>query len=97
MPAYLIVEIRGVRDEQTYARYRDRVSAQLAAFGGQYLVRGGKAERLEGEWEPRRIVVVKFESAQAAKRWWSSEDYRELREMRQASTETNMILVEGIS
>ncbi|HJQ13012.1 MAG TPA: DUF1330 domain-containing protein [Gemmatimonadaceae bacterium] len=96
MPAYLIVEIASVRDQETYAAYRARVSDQLKSYGGEYLARGSNIERLEGNWSPRRIVLVRFDSLEAARRWWSSEDYAELKALRQASAETNMIVVEGI-
>jgi len=95
MAAYLIVDIT-VRDEQRYAAYRARVTDQITQYGGEYLVRGGKLERLEGDWSPSRVVVVKFESIAAAKRWWNSEDYAELKAIRQAITDTNMIVVEGV-
>jgi uncharacterized protein (DUF1330 family) len=97
LAAYLVVEINGVHDEPTYARYRDRVPANLAAAGGEYLVRGGEVEVLEGSWRPDRLVVVRFDSMQAARDWWNSPDYSELKSMRQRSTKTNMIIVEGVS
>ena len=96
MAAYLIVDI-SVRDEQTYAGYRTRVSDQIREYGGEYLVRGGKTERLEGDWNPKRLVVVRFESMEAARKWWGSEDYAELKAIRRASTDTNMIVVEGVA
>jgi uncharacterized protein (DUF1330 family) len=95
MPAYLIVDIT-VHDEQRYADYRARVTDQIRQFGGEYLVRGGRIERLEGDWQPSRVVVVKFESIAAAKKWWESDDYAELKAIRQATTDTNMIVVEGL-
>jgi uncharacterized protein (DUF1330 family) len=97
LPALLIIEIADVHDAALYARYRDEVSSNLAAGGGTYLVRGGPIEVLEGNWHPNRIVVVRFDSAEAARRWWKSSNYAELKAMRQGSTTTNMILVEGIS
>ena len=95
MAAYLIVDIT-VLDEQRYADYRARVTDSIRQYGGEYLVRGGKLERLEGDWQPSRLVVVKFQSIDAAKKWWSSEDYAELKALRQATTNTKMIVVEGI-
>ena len=95
MAAYLIVDIAGIRDEQTYARYRQQVSPGLSAAGGRYLARGGAIEVLEGDWRPNRIVIVRFDSAAAARDWWASKDYAALKHMRQASTTTNMIVVEG--
>ena len=97
LAAFLVVDIRGGSDEPTYARYREHVLPNLATAGGTYLVRCGQVETLEGNWRPNRIVVVRFESMQAARAWWNSAEYAELKCMRQRSTNTNMILVEGIS
>lgn len=95
MAAFLIIEVADVHDEESYADYRAQVPSELAAAGGTYLVRGGPIEVLEGSWIPKRIVVVRFDSAEAARRWWHDPDYSELKAMRQRSTTTNMILVEG--
>lgn len=97
MPAFLIAEISGVYDEAMYARYREQVSPSLAEAGGTYLVRGGRVEVLEGSWRPNRLVIVSFDSVEAARRWWDSPQYAELKTMRQHSTKTNMIIVEGIN
>src|SRR5262245_42415105 len=96
MAAYLIVDIAKIHDERVYARYRQDVSPGLVAAGGRYLARGGAVEVLEGSWRPGRLVLVRFDSAEAARRWWASSEYAELRQMRQDSTATNMILVEGV-
>jgi uncharacterized protein (DUF1330 family) len=95
MPAYLIADVTGIHDEQTYARYRQQVSPGLLAAGGQYLARGSAIEVLEGDWQPARIVLVRFDSMAAARQWWSSPEYAELKRLRQHSTKTNMILVDG--
>jgi uncharacterized protein (DUF1330 family) len=97
LPAFLIIEIVTVHDPDLYAKYRDTVSPNLDAGGGTYLVRGGPIEVLEGDWQPNRIVVVRFDSAQVAREWWKSSGYAELKAIRQRSTTTNMILVEGVS
>jgi len=95
LAAFLIVEI-DVRDPEVYARYREAVSKNLAAAGGTYLIRGGAVEVLEGDWHPNRMVVVRFDSADEARRWWNGPGYAELKAMRQRSAKTNMILVEGV-
>jgi uncharacterized protein (DUF1330 family) len=97
MTAYLIVNIAEVTDAAAYARYREQVSEGLRRAGGRYLVRGGESSVLEGEWRPNRLVVVEFPTADTARAWWSSADYAALKELRQASTRSQMVLVEGIS
>jgi uncharacterized protein (DUF1330 family) len=96
LAAFLIVEIAEVHDEEVYAKYRKAVSPNLIAAGGKYLVRGGQMDVLEGDWRPKRVVVVRFDSVEAARSWWKDPAYAELKAMRQRSTSTNMILVEGV-
>jgi len=96
MAGYLIVDIKQIHDEQRYADYRARVPASLAAAGGRYLVRGGATEVLEGDYQPGRIVVVRFDSARIARDWWASKEYAALRDLRQQASSGNMIVVEGV-
>jgi uncharacterized protein (DUF1330 family) len=95
MPAYILVEVH-VKDSERYADYRTMVPASLEAYGGKFLVRGGTVENLEGDWQPSRFVVLAFDSVEQAKRWWNSDEYREARDLRQATADTKMIVVEGI-
>jgi uncharacterized protein (DUF1330 family) len=94
MPGYIIVEI-DVTDPAGYEDYKKRAGATVEKYGGKYIVRGGATETLEGDWEPKRIVVLQFESAARAKEWLNSEEYREPRKMRHRTAQTRMIVVEG--
>ena len=95
MSAYIIVDIE-VTDPEKYAEYIKVVPATLAAYGGKYLVRGGPAEKLEGDWDPNRVVVVEFESFERAKQWWTSDDYRTPKEIRRSASISKIVLVDGI-
>ena len=95
MAAYLIVNV-DVKDPVRYQDYIRAVPPTLAQFGGRFIVRGGRAERLEGTIEPKRIVVLEFENADAARAWWNSEAYAAAKALRQATAETDLILVEGV-
>jgi uncharacterized protein (DUF1330 family) len=94
MSAYIIVEI-DILDPTGYEEYKNLAGATVEKYGGKYIVRGGKTEVLEGDWTPKRIVVLKFESMQRAKEWLNSEEYRAPRKMRHRTAKTNMIVVEG--
>ncbi len=95
MAAYLVVN-NEVIDEALYSEFRDRVAAVMEAHGGKYLVRGGTLEVLEGNWCPERLVVVEFDSADAAKALLSSADFQELKAIRERSAKANVIVVEGV-
>ncbi len=94
MAAYVIVDIE-ITDRDKYSDYIKVAPESIAKFGGTYLVRGGRAERLEGAWEPKRVVVLKFDSFDRAREWWMSKEYDGPKALRQAASVTNMILVEG--
>jgi uncharacterized protein (DUF1330 family) len=96
MAAYVIVDIE-VSDPVRYEEYKRLAAPTVVAFGGRYVVRGGAVHVLEGEWPTARFVVLEFPSAQRAREWWDSDLYRPLRALRQACTNSRMILVEGVS
>ena len=95
MAGYIIVDVR-VTDPEAYEDYRAAVPATLAAYGGKFIVRGGRAETLEGDWEPNRVVVLEFESVEKAKAWWASAEYAAPKQLRQRTSVTRMIVVEGV-
>jgi uncharacterized protein (DUF1330 family) len=95
MPAYVIVEIE-VTNPEGYATYREQAPSIVAAYGGKYIVRGGALDVLEGDWQPKRLVILEFPSVEQAKAWWSSEEYRDPKHLRQQTTHSNMIVVEGL-
>ena len=95
MPAYVIVDI-DVKDPVLYEAYRKLAPATVAAFGGKYLARGGQTEVLEGDWQPKRVVILEFASLAQAKAWVDSPEYRPAREMRRKSTISQMVVIEGL-
>jgi uncharacterized protein (DUF1330 family) len=93
--AYVIVDVE-ITDPETYAEYVKVVPPTIAAFGGRFIVRGGESENLEGDWIPKRVVVLEFESVDIAKQWWASEDYKAPKALRQSASVANMIVVAGV-
>lgn len=94
MKGYIIANIE-VRDPQAFERYRAAVAPMIAAHGGRYLIRGGKITHKEGAMPLKRLVVLEFPSPEAAERFYHSEDYRPLLELRTACTDSQLVLVEG--
>ena len=95
MSAYVIVEIE-ITDPVEYEEYKRATPGTLEPYGGRFVVRGGEAEELEGGWDPKRIVVLEFESVERAKEWWASEEYAEPKAMRQRASNSRMIVVAGV-
>lgn len=94
MPAYIIAEVE-VTNPAGYETYRPLAGASVAQYGGKFVVRGGKAELVEGSQPPARIVVIEFADTAAAKRWYNSPEYQEALKVRLANSKGRVILVEG--
>jgi uncharacterized protein (DUF1330 family) len=95
MPAYLVVDVRRTNVEQA-SRYSARSGPSVERHGGRYLARGGATVTLEGDWDPDRLVVIEFESVEAAQAWYDSDDYREIRTVREGAGEWRMVIVDGV-
>jgi uncharacterized protein (DUF1330 family) len=95
MAAYVIVDIDIVNPTE-YERYKELTPVSLAAYGGKFVVRGGQAEALEGDWKPSRVVVLEFADRETAKRWWDSPEYAPAKIIRHQNAGTKMIVVDGV-
>jgi uncharacterized protein (DUF1330 family) len=94
MAAYIIAEIE-VTDPEIYDKYRAQTPGAVARYGGRFIVRGGKAETLEGDREPGRLVVLEFPDRAAARRFYDSPEYQQIIGLRQQAARSRLILVEG--
>lgn len=95
--AYIIVDMQ-ISDLEQYKQYMAEAPAAVKAAGGEYLVRGGRFEVMEGEWEPARLAMLRFPSFEQAKSFYDDEQYRQARAKRAgATTFFNMVLVEGVA
>jgi uncharacterized protein (DUF1330 family) len=94
MLAYVVVQI-AIEDPQAYEQYKVLAPPSIAAYGGRYLVRGGRSELLEGAWQPPRLVILEFPTPAQARAWWSSPEYAPAKALRQRCAQTEMLLIEG--
>jgi len=95
-PAYLIVEMN-ISDMEQYKKYMAEAPACVKAYGGEYIVRGGRHEPLEGDWRPHRMALLRFPSYDQAKAFYEQGPYAQVRKLREGATEYfNMVLIEGV-
>ena len=95
MPAYMIVDV-DVRDAARYEDYKREVPALIAKHGGEYLVRGGAHEVIEGDWQPTRMVMFRFPSRAAIRAFMDDPDYRPLAALRHEIARSRIIAVDGL-
>jgi len=95
MAAYVIGEVE-IRDMEDYKEYAKRVPATVAQYGGKYLVRGGSVTPKEGNWSPKRVVILEFASMEQARKWYDSPEYAPVLAIRERSAASKLIFVEGV-
>ena len=95
MTAYLIVDV-AIRDPQRYEDYKQKVPALIERHGGEYLVRGGAHEVLEGTWQPSRLVLFRFPSRDAIKAFLADPEYQPLAAVRHSIADSSLVAVDGL-
>jgi uncharacterized protein (DUF1330 family) len=96
MTAYVIFDVE-IRELDRYREYMQRVKPVIEAAGGRYLVRGGAHKVVEGEWFPRRLVLLEFPSMAALEAFYIGPEYQALKALRlQCSEARGVVVVEGV-
>ena len=95
MPAY-VIGFAEILQPERYPEYKELAQRAVSAFGGRYIARGGNVEVLEGQWDPKRTVIMEFDNLDRARAWWESEQYREGKALRQSIARSTMLLVEAV-
>lgn len=93
---YYIAEVFEISNQDQFNKYAAGVPKTIEKYGGHYIVRGGKTKSLEGA-EPKRIVVIAFNSMADAERWYNSLEYSAIRPIRQGATKSRGFVVEGVA
>lgn len=91
MAGYVLVDVE-ITNEDGYAEYRAKVQSTIEAYGGEFLVRAGRHEILEGEWRPKRLVLLRFDSLDRAKAWYSSAEYAAVLPLRLQNARASVVL-----
>jgi uncharacterized protein (DUF1330 family) len=94
MSAYVIANVR-VTDAKQYEQYKQLSTLAIQAHGAEVCVRGGAVEVLEGDWQPERLVVLKFPTIEKARAFYRSPEYTRARQAREGAALMRLVIVEG--
>ena len=94
MSIFQIIDI-DIHDPELYSQYMAQSPEIIRRYGGYYIVRGGKVLSTTGGWEPKRVVVIAFESVEDLRRCYASPEYQAIVHLRQQSSTSQSIIVEG--
>ena len=95
MTAYMIVDV-DVSDPEGYEKYKAEVPALITKHGGEYLVRGGEFDVIEGEWHPTRLVMFSFPNRQAIHNFVNDTEYSELKALCHSTSTSSIVAVDGM-
>lgn len=95
MSAYVIFDVE-IYNMSKYQEFMNGVKPALAAAGARYLARGGAHKVYEGDWQPRRIVILEFPSVAAWETFYGGPVYKGLRAIRDECSSARLVSVEGI-
>jgi uncharacterized protein (DUF1330 family) len=95
MTAFVIFDVE-IRDMARYQEFMAGVKPALESAGGRYLARGGTHKVYEGDWEPRRIVILEFPSVAAFESFYTGAVYQGLKAIRDECSSARLVSIEGI-
>jgi uncharacterized protein (DUF1330 family) len=84
-----------VVDRAEFEKYREQVGGVSASFGGRYVVRRSEPVVLDGEWPPKRLVIIEFDSPQKVRAFYDSPEYQAILPFRLRSTKGHVLLLTG--
>ena len=95
MSAYVIFDVE-IRDMVRYQDFMKAVKPAIEAAGARYLARGGAHTVHEGDWQPRRIVVLEFPSIASWERFYTG-PYQAFKAIRDECSSARLVSVEGLA
>jgi uncharacterized protein (DUF1330 family) len=95
MTAFVIFDVE-IRDMERYQDFLHIVKPALESAGGKYLARGGTHTVYEGDWKPRRIVILEFPKVSAFEGFYNGAVYQGLKAIRDVCSSARLVAVEGL-
>ena len=95
MAAYVVIDVE-IFDIAKYMEFMKEVRPIIESAGGRYLVRGGEFEVYEGDYKPRRLVIIEFPSLAAIDKFYYSEAFQSLKQIRDLSSSSRLVAVQGL-
>lgn len=94
MNVYLIIDIE-IHDLIVFQTYVAEIPEFVKKHSGRYVILGGEAESIEGNWKPKRLVIIEFPSKESAQEFLKDPDAQPVFAIRHKSATSKLILVEG--
>lgn len=93
MPVFFLAEIE-VFDVEKYHAYIERASHIVRRYGGEYVFRSDNIFPVSGNWTPRRLVLIRFNSKTDIQLCFSSKEYLQIKHLREESTKSRSVIID---
>lgn len=94
MSAFFLVEINKVSDAEKYGLYIEKVASIINKHEVEYIFKSEQLTPVSGDWDTKRIVLIRFENKKLLMKCFRSEEYREIVYLREQSTESKAVIIE---
>ncbi|ANY70822.1 hypothetical protein BBD42_18465 [Paenibacillus sp. BIHB 4019] len=95
MSAYLVIDI-DISNPANFKEYENQIFAVIAHFGGRPIVQDSSVTTMEGDWQPKRLVILEFPDKPSIEAFYNSKMYEPLKKIRWANSTGKAIVVEGL-
>ena len=94
MSVFFLAEIESITDQKLYSEYIERTTPIIKKYGGEYVLRSQCLDPISGDWDIKRIILIRFASKDKIRECFQSGEYREIAHLRESSTESKAIVIE---
>jgi uncharacterized protein (DUF1330 family) len=93
MPAFFMAEIE-ILDHDKYHEYIDSAARIIQRYGGEYVFRSEHILPVSGNWTPRRLVLIRFNSKTDIQMCFGSKEYLQIKHLREESTQSRAVIID---
>ena len=94
MSSYVVIDTE-VLDQDAFSEFFREIGDAVSANGGTFLVRSSDVAVIEGDWSPKRLAIMAFESDDGAAEFIRSSEYAAIQELRHRAVRSKVLVVEG--
>ena len=95
MSAFFLIKMNKVTDAEKYGLYIEKVAPIINKYGGEYIFQSNQLIPVSGDWDTKRIILIRFENKKMLMKCFRSKEYKEIVFLREQSTESKAIIIEN--
>ncbi len=94
MSVFFLAEIKEILDDDMYSKYKEKAGPIIKKLGGEYVIRSEQVFPISGDWDVKRIILIRFANKEKVRECFQSNEYKEIAHLRENSTVSKAIIIE---